>query len=148
MCSIPECETPSVIKDYCHKHYKRLKRHGDATIVLKAGRKREENSINRMVEHLFAEWSPRTQAMYAGGLKRCIAIADVLGLDPAELTNSLVAERIRPNGTFSVTGFAKATDYLAATLAIEMSDLEDGNVWDASTSQAAKQIKARLAVSK
>ena len=38
-CSRPDCSSPATAKGLCAKHYMRLRRHGDASRALKAGRK-------------------------------------------------------------------------------------------------------------
>jgi len=39
LCGIPGCERAYAEGGYCHMHAQRVRRHGDATIVLKPGRK-------------------------------------------------------------------------------------------------------------
>jgi hypothetical protein len=36
-CTVPGCETPAICRGYCKMHYKRLLKHGDATVVKKGG---------------------------------------------------------------------------------------------------------------
>jgi hypothetical protein len=119
----------------------RLRRHGDTSIVKKTGRKKDLQSLNRVVEQFFKEFSPRTQALYVRGWKQCKKIESIFGLDDGLLLQKLISKHTRSNETFSVAGFSDDADLLAAQLAMEIFDQQNKGAWDATSSAVVEKIK-------
>lgn len=92
MCLAENCASLAVAKGYCRKHYMRLRRHGDAQRINKAGRPKlatpaSHEAIEGIISSLaeVAKPSARTIARYQRALRLIHETATLTGDDPGDL---------------------------------------------------------------
>jgi hypothetical protein len=74
-CSIKRCGNAAAVKGLCHKHYRRLRRNGDATATRKPGRKPDlDHELEESARELVCDRSPRTLAR----CRRALALLQTL----------------------------------------------------------------------
>ena len=110
MCHVEHCDLPAVAKGYCRKHYMRLRRHGDARQINKAGRPKlptpgSPEAIEGMLYSLaeIAKPSGRTFARYQRALRLIHETAILTGEDPGDLHDRALNTLTEAGGKRSIT---------------------------------------------
>lgn len=110
MCLAEHCVSPAVVKGYCRKHYMRLRRHGDAHRIIKAGRPKlatpaSHEAIEGIIFSLreFAEPSVRSIARYQRALRLIHETARLTGEDPGDLHERAVNLLAEKGGRRAIT---------------------------------------------
>ncbi len=110
MCLAEHCDSPSVAKGYCRKHYMRLRRHGDAQRIDKAGRpKLATPASHEAIEGILfslaeiAKPSGRTFARYQRALRLMHETAMLTGEDPGDLHDRAINLLAETGGRRAIT---------------------------------------------
>jgi hypothetical protein len=114
-CTYPDCPAIAVAKGLCTKHYLRLRRHGDAGTVKKAGPKNDP-WIARV--HLgFNDISKRSRQRYI----HAVRLLKAYGIDPAPL----IDRASRANGSLNTASLEEMAETAVAFLRIEREESGD-----------------------
>jgi hypothetical protein len=92
MCTIEGCETETVAKGLCWKHYMRWRRTGDPAKARKPGRKRDP--VLMAYRGILGDWSPRTLGRYALAMRL---------LPDEEARLAVIQRATRSNGSLNVS---------------------------------------------
>ena len=102
MCKIDGCDKPPVALGFCSTHYRRLRRHGDASIVRKPGRKPDTMAIAVDSQNVVSDRSARTRAKYLRAM-RLLRQVEAACPDAEGLCLRVLKKAIRPNGSINVS---------------------------------------------
>jgi hypothetical protein len=106
-CTVPDCQSPAVVKGLCVKHYMRLRRHGDPAKVNRPGRKDKDAPVRAQLSDI----SDRTYARFM----RATRLLRGIGED----AQPVLARCIRPNGSVNYALFEQLAEGMAAMAAVE-----------------------------
>jgi hypothetical protein len=105
-CTHPDCSATATAKGLCPKHYMRLRRHGDAGSVMKAGRPKVTEPWVVLVHDSFRYLSPRTRSRF---IRACRLMA-THGLDRAPL----IERATRGDGSMNMSAFLESVEVAIA----------------------------------
>jgi hypothetical protein len=114
-CTYPGCPAIAVAKGLCTKHYMRLRRHGDAGTVKKAGPKNDP-----WIAKVHLNWtdiSKRSRQRFI----HAVRLLKAYDIDPAPL----IAHASRANGSLNAASLEEMAEIAVASLRIEREESAD-----------------------
>jgi hypothetical protein len=117
ICTIEGCQAHAAVKGLCSRHYMRIRRHGDPSVVKSAGAPRNEPlnawkaNLREMVDA--QPMSARTFEHYCSTWKK------LRRLDFEDI-NEVLNEATRLNGSLNVSKFAAVTDRIVRRRGIKL----------------------------